>query len=213
MSIIVRAYGLIVVVFLFDAARRAVGVVNFWSKVFYLSIHIVYGMTNSSRNVFSNKYIKLLSTATRIGEVPEPPLEHLEEAEEEPGSSVKNHRSDRKMDGFLKPFLPICSVDVWLSRYAHFYQHLLKKFCLRPAQRLPGTPTFFRQQKSHERSHRMKDCLRMTSTCSLKVMMLARTLEESQRLLAEADLIGCFWSGIYMGMAWPFPPPAKLTYC
>lgn len=126
MSIIVRAYGLIVVVFLFDAARRAFGVVNFWSTVKYFISQYI-GMTNSSRNVFSNKYIKLLSTATRIGEVPEPPLEHLEEAEEEPGSSVENHRSDRKMDGFLKPFLPICSVDVWLSRYAHFYQHLLKK--------------------------------------------------------------------------------------
>ena len=52
-----------------------------------------FRMTNSLRNVLSNEYIKLLSTATRIGEVPEPPLEHLEEAEEEPGSSVKN-RSD-----------------------------------------------------------------------------------------------------------------------
>jgi len=185
MSIIVRAYGLIVVVFLFDAARRAFGVVNFWSTVKYFISQYI-GMTNSSRNVFSNKYIKLLSTATRIGEVPEPPLEHLEEAEEEPGSSVENHRSDRKMDGFLKPFLPICSVDVWLSRYAHFYQHLL---CLRPTQRLPGTPTCFRQQKSHERSHRMKDCLRMTSTCSLKVLMLARTLEESQRLSGGYRLI------------------------
>lgn len=41
----------------------------------------------------------------------------------------------------------------------------------------------------------MKDCLRMTSTCSLKVLMLARTLEESKRLLAEADLIGVFGQG------------------
>ena len=52
---------------------------------YFISQYI--GMTNSSRNVLSNEYIKLLSTATRIREVPEPPLEHLEEAEEEPGRS------------------------------------------------------------------------------------------------------------------------------
>ena len=77
-------------------------------------------MTNSSRNVFSNKYIKLLSTATRIGEVPEPPLEHLEEAEEEPGSSVK-HRSD-----------PIAK---WMDSWNHFCQSVLQMFGC------PGTPT------------------------------------------------------------------------
>lgn len=75
---------------------------------YFISQYI--GMTNSSRNVFSNKYIKLLSTATRIGEVPEPPLEHLGEAEEEPGSSVK-HRSD-----------PIAK---WMDSWNHFCQSVL----------------------------------------------------------------------------------------
>ena len=50
------------------------------------------------------------------------------------------------MDGFLKPFLPICSVDVWLSRYAHFYQHLLKKSSAWGRPNAFHVPTFFRQR-------------------------------------------------------------------
>ena len=116
------------------------------------------------------------------------------------------------MDGFLKPFLPICSVDVWLSRYAHFYQHLLKKVLLE-ADPTPSMSQRF-SGKEIPRKEPQNEGL----------------LENDLYLLTQGDDAGqdfggipeaggwswfdwCFWSGINMGMAWPFPPPAKLTYC
>lgn len=116
------------------------------------------------------------------------------------------------MDGFLKPFLPICSVDVWLSRNAHFYQHLLKKSSAWGRPNAFHVPTFFRQRNptkgatewriawewpllAHSRCWCWPGLWRTPRGCWRKLIWL---------VFLVRDKYG-------HGMA--FPSPAKLTYC